>query len=361
MPVEFGVWRIDGATMKLPIAKLPDEKKLEDLLEQHPDVVGLDVLVLGRQVPTAHGGFIDLLGLDRNGDLVVIELKRDRTPREVVAQTLDYGSWVRTLDTDALASLYADHVPDGVLDGGFAEHFDAPLPETLNARHQLVIVASELDPSTERIVRYLFDEYGVRINVLFFRYFVDGDRQYLARTWFRDPDEVAIKPGRGSKPPWDGRSYYVVFGEKDKRSWEDARRYGFVQAGGAAKYRKAMQLLPEQARVFVLVPTHGYVGVGTVTGLARRITEFTVELDGKVVPYLTSPHRAKHADEAADDPDLAEYVVPVRWEKAVPTKEGFWEKGLFATPTVVGRLRDAQTIAKVSQALGVAPQPEETA
>jgi hypothetical protein len=28
------------------------------------------------------------------GRIHVIELKRDRTPREVVAQILDYGSWV---------------------------------------------------------------------------------------------------------------------------------------------------------------------------------------------------------------------------------------------------------------------------
>ena len=69
MPVEFGIWRIDGATAKLPTAKLPDEKKLEDLLESEPDVVGLDVIVLGRQVPTAHGGFIDLVAMDPRGNL----------------------------------------------------------------------------------------------------------------------------------------------------------------------------------------------------------------------------------------------------------------------------------------------------
>jgi hypothetical protein len=38
--------------------------------------------------------------------VVVIELKRNRTPRGVVAQLLDYGSWVRDLEDDDIASIF---------------------------------------------------------------------------------------------------------------------------------------------------------------------------------------------------------------------------------------------------------------
>ena len=41
--------------------------------------------------------YIDLLAIDADGNLHVLELKRDKTPRDVVAQVLDYGSWVTTL------------------------------------------------------------------------------------------------------------------------------------------------------------------------------------------------------------------------------------------------------------------------
>ncbi len=35
--------------------------------------------------------FSDLLGLDKDGNIVIVELKRGKTPREVVAQLLEYA------------------------------------------------------------------------------------------------------------------------------------------------------------------------------------------------------------------------------------------------------------------------------
>ena len=45
------------------------------------------------------GGRIDILALDREGNIVVVECKRDRTPRDIIAQILDYASWVSKLST----------------------------------------------------------------------------------------------------------------------------------------------------------------------------------------------------------------------------------------------------------------------
>jgi len=71
---------------------LDSEQRLEDMIAEDPRMSGTDLLIIGRQVPTGFGGFIDLLALDAEGRVHVLELKRDRTPRDVVAQALDYGS-----------------------------------------------------------------------------------------------------------------------------------------------------------------------------------------------------------------------------------------------------------------------------
>jgi hypothetical protein len=110
-------------------------------------------------------------------------------------------------------------------------------PEEINASHRLTVVAGDLDPATERIIKYLAT-YEVPIDVALFRYFPDGDRAYLARTWLLTGTEAAdppVRPSRDAKEPWNGQDWYVTFGEEaGGRSWTDARRYGFVSAGVAS-------------------------------------------------------------------------------------------------------------------------------
>jgi RecB family endonuclease NucS len=112
MPIEFGIWRIDEGVVPVPSSRLANAAKLEDILEQDLSLLGVDVLLLiGRQVITALGKRIDLLAMDVNGDLYAIELKRGQTPREVVAQTIDYGYWIRDLVSDDVVEAFDKHNP----------------------------------------------------------------------------------------------------------------------------------------------------------------------------------------------------------------------------------------------------------
>jgi RecB family endonuclease NucS len=87
--VEIGIGRLDGDLTYVTPVPMPDEARLEKVLEQDIGILGLDVMLIGRQLTTAFGKRVDLLAITAEGDLVVIELKRDRTPREIVAQVLD--------------------------------------------------------------------------------------------------------------------------------------------------------------------------------------------------------------------------------------------------------------------------------
>ena len=83
------------------------EAILEDWLEENPDGILEDgkLLVIGRQINTNLGSTIDLLCLDRDGGAVVIELKRDRTPRDTLAQALEYASFAEQLTADQLEGI----------------------------------------------------------------------------------------------------------------------------------------------------------------------------------------------------------------------------------------------------------------
>ena len=144
MPLEMAIWRMTSkGPARLHSSQLDLEQRLEDMLVEDPSMVGVDLLVLGRQVATTFGGYVDMLGLDAEGRVHVLELKRDRTPRDVVAQALDYGSWAQELSLEDLTQLYLDHHSGELaLDEAFAERFDGPLPDVVNAEQRFTIVAS---------------------------------------------------------------------------------------------------------------------------------------------------------------------------------------------------------------------------
>lgn len=356
MPIEIGIWRIDDKPQKVSFSALTSEAKLEEVLNKDISVLSSDLMLIGRQVATAHGKFIDLLAMDAEGNLNVIELKRHRTPREVVAQLLDYGSWVQTLSYDGIVEIYSDN-NDTQFEQGFVEAFDCNPPDKLNEQLKLIVVAAELDTASERIINFLSDNYGVPINAMFFRYFQDGDHEYLTRSWLIDPQEAEAKTSKTTtqkgKETWNGQDFYVSFGEGGRRNWDDAVKYGFVSGGGGRWYSRTLEQLFPGARVFVNIPGTGYVGVGKVTEEVVPVNDFMVDINGNPTPILDAPLQAKEMDRGVGDLEKSEYLVRVEWIKILPREQAYKEKGLFGNQNTVTKLRNRFTLERLVQHFGV--------
>ena len=92
LPIKTDVWTVGMSPTKLRQSRLASEQLLEEMIINSPSILSDEWMLIGSQENTGMGGRIDLLALAPDGALVLIELKRDRTPREVVAQTLDYAA-----------------------------------------------------------------------------------------------------------------------------------------------------------------------------------------------------------------------------------------------------------------------------
>ena len=347
MPIEVGIWRLGAKPEKVSLSAIDSESRLEDALAKDLTILSPQLMLVGRQVSTSYGKFIDMLAMDISGNLSIIELKKNRTPREVVAQLLDYASWVQSLSYEEVAAIYSEKNQGKKLEEGFDDAFGMSLPEQINQNHELIIVASELDSSTERIINYLADNYGVPINAVFFRFFRDDGRDYLARTWLIDPEEAERKVSKSNlkkgSEPWNGHDFYVSLGEGEHRNWDDCRKYGFVSGGGGKWYSQTLKLLFPGSRVFVNIPKTGYVGVGTVKEPAAPVRDFKIIVDGRDISILEASLKAPKMGENADNLDLCEYLVRVEWIQAVPRTEAYWEKGLFALQHTACRLTSSFT------------------
>jgi hypothetical protein len=173
------------------------ESRLEGWLVRDISILDPGLLVIGQQVPTDFGGFIDLLCIDETGDVVIVELKRDKTPREVLAQVLDYASWVVDLTAERLREIADDYIHRSELveaddlDDLFQRAFGSEVPDTLNSETRMFVVGSAIDESSERIIKYLSDKHGLRINAATFQYFRTANLgEIIARVFVIEPADV---------------------------------------------------------------------------------------------------------------------------------------------------------------------------
>jgi Endonuclease NucS len=338
MPIRHAIWKVAAQPQPLPESSLASERLLEEMIVAAPRVISDEWMLIGRQVDTGFGGRIDLLAIAPDGALVLIELKRDRTPREVVAQALDYAGWVEALRPEDIAAIYGRFAPSHSLAEDFRQRFGHELDEdSLNQSHQIIVVASSLDDSTERIIAYL-GERDVPINVLFFQVFTHGAEQLLSRAWLLDPVRTQVNAAstpNGPTEPWNGE-FYCSFGHGESRSWADAVQYGFISAGGGAWYSKTLQLLNLGDRVWVNVPGgYGYVGVGRVIGRASPASTFTVTTPQGEVPVLDVAKGGTYHREFVNDPERCEYFVPIRWLQTLPLEKAVREIGFFGNQNSV--------------------------
>lgn len=342
MPIRNAIWTVGGTPRQLTEGRLSSERALEDMIVASPRVLSDEWMLIGRQERTASGGFIDLLAVAPDGALVLIELKRDRTPREVVAQAIDYAVWVEELEAQDIDAIYRRFSPGRDLAADFQTRFGQPLDEeTLNESHQIVIVAASLDDSSERIVAYL-NKRDIAINVLCFQVFDHGDLQLLSRAWLLDPVHTQVSAAAAPKArglresePWNGE-FYASFGlGNDRRSWEEARRYGFISAGGGSWYSNTLNLLNVGDRIWVKSPGHGFVGMGEVTGRPQPSAEFQVTTPEGERPALDVLTEGDYHRAVVDDPERSEYFVPVRWTHTVPLEQAVNEIGLFGNQNTV--------------------------
>lgn len=90
---EIGVW---------------EPRQIQDWIRQFPELLGEELLIVADQFAnfSTSSDRLDLLALDRDGNLVVIELKRDASASYADLQAIRYAAMVSSMTLDTLAQYY---------------------------------------------------------------------------------------------------------------------------------------------------------------------------------------------------------------------------------------------------------------
>ena len=173
------------------------EIHLEILLEKNPEyfLENSKVLIIGRQVTTNLNTFIDLLGIDKDGNTVIIELKREKTPRDTVAQILEYASFVENLNYEQLNRIYQEYSGDEMSLEEYHQQFFQSNQESkvsFNKTSKLMIVAQNISTEIKQTALYLRKN-GIDIYCLEFKYFLNKSNEKMISSDYVVGEEEFIK------------------------------------------------------------------------------------------------------------------------------------------------------------------------
>ena len=193
---QIKLWKIESDdVIKISKEPLNSGHRLEKWLIEDISILSQNLAVIGSQVVSPYGKMIDILAINSNGELVIIVFKRDRPNNEVIVQVLDSATWVKELCYEELTNILNTHGKSEYrnIEEFFASTFHKNEKETeLNSDHQMIIVGSDIDESTVRIIKYLAKEpYFLNINAVNFDYYKDSEGQeFLAQSFVLSENSV---------------------------------------------------------------------------------------------------------------------------------------------------------------------------
>jgi hypothetical protein len=263
--------RIDETTFSH--AGVSERGNLQRLLRKQIDVIAPDVLVISEEFGEWDDSRrrIDLLAIDRDANLVVIELKRTEDGGHMELQAIRYAAMISTLTFDKVVDIYGRYLQR------INESIDpkASILEFLGwesededdfARDVRVVLASaEFSKELTTAVMWL-NERGTDIRCVRMRPYQDGERLLL------DVQQVIPLP--------EAAEYQVQVREKEQRGRQErAERYGI-------RYKFWQQLLTYAASRTQLhsnVSPGEYSWVGVSSGIRGLGFNYVIRKDDATV------------------------------------------------------------------------------
>lgn len=167
-------------------ANLRERQDLQRLLRDHIDVIAPGVLVVAEEYGEWEDSRrrIDLLGVDKDANLVVIELKRTEDGGHMELQAIRYAAMVSTMTFEQVVETYTVYLQERKFDSDAREnllrHLDWEEPEEDLFAQEVKIVLASADFSREITSAVLWlNERGIDIKCLRLTPYLDGARTLL--------------------------------------------------------------------------------------------------------------------------------------------------------------------------------------
>lgn len=168
-----------------------ETEHLEKWIKTNPEILGTDILIIGEQVYTKSGP-LDFLGIDNNGNIVIVELKRDKLARVVLAQAIDYASDLSSWEIEKLSEICISYTGNSLEDHLSNNFENIEIDDlTINQSQRILLVGFSIEESLNRMIEWLSNNFDLSINAIILSYVKTSNENELLSRTVTIPEEIA--------------------------------------------------------------------------------------------------------------------------------------------------------------------------
>ena len=238
-----------------------NEKHIENWMATEPKLLFSNpdaIMILAQEI--SGEVMADLLAVDSQGNLIIIEIKREGSDRNTVGQILDYAALLASWKYEDFNDRWKKYKPNA---GDLFEEFkifsenpDFRDDEFLEQR-RLFILASSVDESMKRIIRWLSELYNVPIDYVPFQFYENNDQVFLQIS------KIDIQPII-PKGDWSGDWFFNTNETYGKGAYQKMFEQSVIAVWGYPNGQEYLNRPEPGGRVFAYINGRGIVAVGKI-------------------------------------------------------------------------------------------------
>jgi len=193
-------------------SKILERENIEEWIRKNPETLGEELLIIGHEYDKFEtNDRLDLLAIDKDGKLVIVEIKRDKTGSNVEFQCLKYCSYCSQLEPSDVIEVYNEYLKKNKINDepveSIIDFLELPsdnedtINEILNNGQRFIIIGKEIDRRILSVCAWLYEN-GIDVKCLSIKPFINNNELYI------DIDQII--------PPFKINDYYVQ--KKESRS-----------------------------------------------------------------------------------------------------------------------------------------------
>ena len=228
---------------------------IQEWLETTPSILGEKLLIIAKDKTYFEGTRErpDLVGIDKDGNIVIIELKRDDSGSDTHWQAIKYTSYWARFSVPDILSVYADYinkhggkeeaeeVDEEYSNQEIIDFIEQDSAENINKRQRIILVSHRFSKEVVTAVDWLIENHGLDIRCVQLIPYFDQDKEtYYLQTNTILPlpgiDEYLIRPFSGKAST--GKSGHGSRNDDEVTRFFEKLRDDLVRSNESCSYLK---------------------------------------------------------------------------------------------------------------------------